>query len=172
MTTGQDVLTEAAGSWRLAPDRSTVACRTKTLWGLATVTTTFTEFTGEGRVADGVVGRMVIRAESLRTGIRKRDAHLRSADFFDVDNHPDIVIEVSSAEPAGADGARLQTILTVRGTSRPLELPVSVRILDDNTVRTSGGCTIERGEFGVSGNMLGMVGRDTAVNVDLVFVRD
>lgn len=171
MTTVPDLLTHAAGHWRLAPDRSTVSCRTKTLWGLATVTTTFTEFTGEGLVADGVAGRMDIRAGSLQTGIRKRDEHLRSADFFDVENHPDIVIEVRSVEPAGADGARLQTTLTVRGTSRPLEFPVSVRILDDNTLRTSGGCTIERSEFGVSGNMLGMIGRDATVSADLVFVR-
>ncbi|MDV3126691.1 YceI family protein [Mycobacterium sp. 21AC1] len=171
MTTLHNILTGTAGSWNLAADRSVLSFRNKTMWGLATVTGTFTEFSGDGKVADGVTGSVRIRATSLQTGIGKRDAHLRSADFFDVDNHPDITVEASKAEPSGDDAALLQTTLTVRGVSRAIELPVSVRVLDDGAVQVSGHCTVERGDFGVSGNMLGMVGPKTDLSADLVFVR-
>ncbi|MGV0741760.1 YceI family protein [Mycolicibacterium sp. XJ870] len=171
MTTLQDVLSASAGNWTLAPDRSSVTFRNKTMWGLATVTGRFTEFGGQGTVDGGVTGRLVIRAASLQTGIRKRDEHLRSADFFDIDNHPEIVVDVNGAEPAGDPEARLRTTVTVRGVTRPVELPVSVQVLDDGALQVSGRCTVDRGEFGVSGNMLGMVGPSAALSADLVFVR-
>ncbi|MHC9293210.1 YceI family protein [Mycobacterium sp. LTG2003] len=171
MTTLRDILTASAGNWTLAPERSSVTFRNKTMWGLATVTGRFAEFSGEGRANGGVSGRVAIRAASLRTGIRKRDEHLRSADFFDVDTHPEITVDVDEARPSGANDARLGATLTVRGVARPIELPVSVQVLDDGAVQLAGQCTVERGEFGVSGNMLGMVGPATALSATLVFVR-
>ncbi|ART73871.1 hypothetical protein BTO20_24910 [Mycobacterium dioxanotrophicus] len=171
MTALSDILVTTAGSWTLAPNRSSVTFRNKTAWGLATVTGEFSEFSGDGVVGETVTGRLVIRATSLHTGITKRDNHLRSADFFDVDTHPDIVVEVTGFEPADTRSARLRATLTVRGTSQPIELPVTVLVLDDGGVRVSGGCTVSRREFGVSGNMLGMVGPKTDISADLVFTR-
>ncbi|ORA34009.1 YceI family protein [Mycobacterium aquaticum] len=171
MTTLPDILVNTTGSWTLAPDRSSVTFRNKTGWGLATVTGEFSEFSGDGVVGETVTGRVVVRATSLHTGITKRDNHLRSADFFDVDTHPDIVVAVTGFEAADADSARLRATLTVRGTSRPIELPVTVQILDDGAARVSGGCTVDRREFGVSGNMLGMVGPKTDISADLMFTR-
>ncbi|WP_029372645.1 YceI family protein [Mycobacterium sp. UM_WWY] len=171
MTTLPDILVNTAGSWTLVADRSSVTFRNKTAWGLATVTGRFSEFSGDGLVGETVTGRLVVRAASLHTGITKRDNHLRSADFFDVDTYPDIVVEVTGFESADAGRALLRATLTVRGTSQPIELPVSVQVLDDGTVRVSGGCTVNRSEFEVSGNMLGMVGPKTDISADLVFTR-
>ena len=171
MTTLPDILLDTAGGWTLAPNRSSVTFRNKTAWGLSTVTGTFSEFSSDGVVGETVTGRLVIRATSLHTGITKRDDHLRSADFFDVDTYPDIVVEVTGFQSAGAGAARLPATLTVRGTSHPIDLPVSVQVLDDDAVRVSGGCTVSRREFGVSGNMLGMVGPATDISADLVFTR-
>jgi polyisoprenoid-binding protein YceI len=170
MTTLPDILVDTAGRWTLAPNRSSVTFRNKTAWGLSTVTGTFSEFSGDGVAGEAVTGRVTIQATSLHTGINKRDKHLRSADFFDVDNHPDIVVDVTGAQSADADGARLQATLTVRGISRPIELPVAVQ-LEDGAVRVSGGCTVHRRDFGVSGNLLGMVGPVTELSADLVFTR-
>jgi polyisoprenoid-binding protein YceI len=170
MTTLQNLLAASTGTWTLASDRSTVQFRTKTLWGLTTVTGTFTEVSGSGTVADDVTGRVVIRAASLKTGIRKRDEHLRSADFFDVDNHPELVIEINGAQPSG-DGALLATTFTIRGTNRPVRLPIDIDVLDDGSLKLTGRCTLDRHDFGVSGNQLGMVGTSTDVSAELVFTR-
>ncbi|MEV0670505.1 YceI family protein [Mycobacterium sp. NPDC050441] len=171
MATIPDILTTHAGNWTLVPDRSRVTFRNKTLWGLATVTGRFTEFTGEGRADDGVTGRVVIKAASVRTGIGKRDAHLRSADFFDAEAHPDIAVQVTGLDPSD-ESARLTTVLTVRGVSRTIELPVDVQILDDGSLQLSGWCSVQRADFGVSGDLLGMVGPTTILSGELVFTRD
>lgn len=171
MTTLRDIVTSSVGDWTLAAPRSTITVRCKTMWGLATVTGTFTDFEGVGRADGGVTGRVAIRAGSLRTGGGKRDEHLRSADFFDVDNHPEIVVEVGDAQPAGDDRARLGTVLTIRGVARPVELPVTIRVLDDGSLELAGHCTVDRAEFGVSGNLLGMVGPAAELSAALVFVR-
>ena len=73
------------GAWTVAPERSSVRFTNRTLWGLVKVTGHFAAIAGNGRIAaDGSVsGRLVIAAASLRTGIRRRDEHLRSPDFFD-----------------------------------------------------------------------------------------
>ena len=170
MATTSDILTASAGNWKLLPDRSTVTFRNKTLWGLATVTGRFTEFTGEGSAGAGVSGRVVIAAASVRTGIGKRDNHLRSADFFDVETHPAITVQVTGLEPSD-DSLRLTTVLTVRGVSKPVELPVDAEVLDDGALRLSGRCEVQRDDFGVSGDLLGMVGPTTVLSGELVFTR-
>lgn len=167
-----DVLTASAGNWTLVPDRSRVTFRNKTLWGLATVTGRFTEFTGEGSAGAGVTGRVVIPAASVNTGIAKRDNHLRSADFFDVDAHPDITLEVTGLVPSEAGSTRLTAVLTVRGVSKPVEIPVDTQAVDDNTLRLSGQFEVQRDDFGVSGDLLGMVGPTTVLSGELVFTRD
>ncbi|MUL80892.1 MULTISPECIES: YceI family protein [unclassified Mycolicibacterium] len=173
MTTLSDILTASAGNWTLVPDRSRVTFRNKTLWGLATVTGQFTELAGEGSADAAVSGRVEIAAASLHTGIGQRDRHLRSADFFDVETHPDITIRVTGLAPSGQDDeARLTTVLTVRGVSKTLELPVDVQVLDDGALQLSGQCSVQRADFGVSGDLLGMVGPTTTLSGELVFTRD
>ncbi|MDH6196603.1 polyisoprenoid-binding protein YceI [Mycobacterium frederiksbergense] len=167
-----DILTTSAGNWTLVPDRSRLTFQNKTMWGLSTVTGKFTEFAGNGRADGGVSGRVVVAAASVQTGIGRRDRHLRSAEFFDVGDHPDITAEVTGvASPVEDDEVLLTTILTIRGVSRTLELPVGVQVLDDGALQLSGRYWVERDEFGVSGNLLGMVGPTTMLSGDLVFVR-
>ncbi len=92
MATLQELLgsPETAGVWNLVPDRSTIAFKSGSLWGLASVKGTFREFSGDGQVtgSGAVFGRVDIRADSLHTGIKMRDRHLRSADFLDVEKFP------------------------------------------------------------------------------------
>ncbi|WP_135453361.1 YceI family protein [Mycobacterium sp. DL99] len=170
MATISDILTASAGNWTLVPDRSAVTFRNKTLWGLSTVTGRFTEFTGEGSAGAGVNGRVVIAAASVRTGISKRDNHLRSADFFDAQAHPGITMEVTGLGPSD-DRVQLTTVLTVRGVSKPIDLPVDVQVLDDGALRLSGQCQVQRDDFGVSGDLLGMVGPTTVLSGELLFTR-
>ncbi|WKG05323.1 YceI family protein [Mycolicibacterium sp. HK-90] len=172
MTTLSDVLAASTGNWTLVPNRSRVTFRNKTLWGLATVTGRFTDFAGAGTADDAVSGQVVIAVASLRTGIGKRDEHLRSADFFDAEAHPDITVRAKGLVPSDDGAARMTTVLTVRGVSKTLEIPVDVEVLDDGALQLSGRCTVQRAEFGVSGNLLGMVGPTTELSGELVFTRD
>ncbi len=70
-----------------------------------------------------MTGQLQIGAASLRTGIRKRDEHLRSPDFFDVQAFPSIAVSIESAEATQPGWVSLRAQLTVKGVQRELELP-------------------------------------------------
>lgn len=161
------------GTWQLVPARSSVRFKNKTFWGLATVTGTFGDVSGTGQIgANGAVsGRLVIHAASLRTGIGKRDDHVRSADFFDVEHHPEIHVDVRSLRPTGPDTADLDATLTVRGVSRPLPLSVTINRLGDGALQVTTRGAVDRTTFGVSGNMIGMMPATTTLLADLVFAK-
>ena len=86
-----------AGSWVLDPVASRVEFHVKHFWGAITVHGSFDQIAGEGSVgADGsVTGRMSMEAGSLVTKNERRDKHLRSADFFDAEHYPDVVVTVT-----------------------------------------------------------------------------
>ena len=58
-------------------------------------------------------------------GQPQRDAHLRSADFLDVENHPRITFKGNQVEVAGPRDYTLRGALMIRGVSREVELNVS-----------------------------------------------
>lgn len=68
---------------------------------------------------------VTIDAGTIWTGEPQRDAHLRSADFLDVENHPRIIFKGNQVEVAGARDYILRGALTIRGVSREVELNVS-----------------------------------------------
>src|SRR3712207_6005119 len=96
------------GSWAVDPDHSTVEFRVKHV-GLARVRGVFHRFDGVLDVRqDGTVdARGTVDADSLDTRVGARDAHQRSADFFDVDHHPTITFAATAIEPAGDDRLRI-----------------------------------------------------------------
>jgi polyisoprenoid-binding protein YceI len=167
------MLSDWAGGWLLDPQRSEITFRSPTMWGLAKVKGTFTEVDGTGRVTapDVVDGQLRIHAASVRTGIRKRDEHLRSADFFDVTAHPtiDVVIHADGATRAGT--VELRAGITIRGIERPVDLRVDVEELTDGALRVVARAEVDRSEFGVDGNLIGMMGDITRVEAAAVFVK-
>ena len=62
---------------------------------------------------------VTLDSASVSTGDAKRDDHLRSADFFDVANHPHIVFESTAITPKG-DGHQVDGMLTIRGVTKPI----------------------------------------------------
>jgi len=68
---------------------------------------------------------VAIDAAAVWTGQPQRDAHLRSADFLDVENHPRITFKGNQVEVAGARDYTLRGALMIRGVSREVELNVS-----------------------------------------------
>src|SRR4051794_36386280 len=65
-----------------------------------------------------------IGAPSLSTGSDDRDAHLKSADFFDVEQYPTISFRSTAVRARRANTWELDGDLTVRGTTRPVTLQV------------------------------------------------
>lgn len=164
---------ESVGTWKLVPEQSTVRFENGTMWGALKVRGGFTEFSGEGEIKDAntVSGRIVIKAASVDTGLGLRNHDLKRANFFDVDNHPDIIVEVTGGEPAGGDAVRLDAKLTVKGASGPLPLKANVTTLGDGLVRLTAQTTVTRKQFAVEGNFFGSVGPKTKLNASLVFQR-
>src|SRR5271168_2598968 len=149
---------DTAGVWSLDPDRSTVNFKIRNFWGL---------ITGKG----AVFGRLDIQVASLHTGIGKRDEHLRSADFFDADRYPDISVVVTAVEPATGNDAALRATLSIKGVTAEVPLPVHVIALDDGSVQVSTKTEIDRDQFDIGWNRLGMVAKTATVSADAYFVR-
>ncbi|MFJ8629247.1 YceI family protein [Streptomyces sp. NPDC093568] len=161
------------GLWQLDPAASTVAVRHRTMWGLVNVKGAFATVTGNGEVRpDGsAVGTITVDATSLDTRNAKRDEHLRSADFFDAGNHPEITFSVRSAELRGTDEVHVVGQLTVRGVSRPKSVTARLVGADDRSLTLDAEFTVDREQFGMSWNQLGMMRGHTTVATTLRFTR-
>lgn len=161
----------SGGTWTLDPGRSTIAVRNKSMWGLVPVKGRFTEFSGGGQVAapQTVSGSVAIKAASLHTGIRKRDAHLHSADYFEAERFPEISVLVSGADAVDGDTIDLRAELTVKGTTKPLTLRTKVTPVGDGAMRLVTKADVNRQDFGVDGNLVGMIGDNATISGDLVF---
>lgn len=91
----------------------------------ATAKGRFAEFSGtvdfnEDNIADSSV-EVTIQAASVTTNQPQRDAHLRSADFFDADNHP-LATFKSTRVSGKPDNLKIEGDLTIRGVTKPVVL--------------------------------------------------
>jgi polyisoprenoid-binding protein YceI len=66
----------------------------------------------------------VIETASINTGVTDRDNHLRSADFFEVENFPTLTFKSKRVEPSGDNEAKIVGDLTIRGITREVALNV------------------------------------------------
>lgn len=110
----------ALATWTIDPAHTEVGFAVKHLM-ISTVRGRFASVSGtilldETHPANSSV-RVAIDASSIDTRQEQRDAHLRSADFFDADTHPTIDFASRSVERAG-DGLRITGDLTIRGVTR------------------------------------------------------
>jgi len=97
--------------------------------------------------------KITIDATSIDTRIERRDAHLKSNDFFATDSFPQITFVSTFVNNAG-EGNRLRITgdLTVRGKTKRITIPARLNFFDpqNNMGRVTGEFTIDRTEFGVS----------------------
>ena len=116
--------------WTADPARTTVEFEVEHFWGLHTVRGRFRRF--EGVYVVGTAGpeiELTIDAASIDTSISARDRHLRSADFFDVDEHPQARFTSTQVTGIGSGQVRVSGELAVAGTSVPLAFDASVRMI-------------------------------------------
>jgi polyisoprenoid-binding protein YceI len=168
------LLTDArlAGSWILDSSRSTVELKTRHTWGLRPLAGVFRQVSGQGTVspAGEVSGTITVAAASVDTRHKKRDSDLRSGRLFDVSKYPEIVFAVDRISP-GADAVTVEGKLTVRDQTRPLSFPVRVTLPGEHEVVLDGEAQVNRAEFGLTFNPLGMASMDNVIVVHAVLTR-
>ena len=159
------------GEWVLDPHNSSVRLKNKSM-GLIPVRGVFREVSGTGAVSpDGTAtGTLLVAAASIDTQNTKRDTHLRSADFFDSDNHPDITFTADDIRPS-AHGVTVTGALTIRGRTRPLSFDATASVPGDGEVWLDAGVRVNRADFGITWNVLGMVSQTSTLIIHAVFTR-
>jgi polyisoprenoid-binding protein YceI len=100
--------------------------------------------------------KVAIKANSIDTRIDKRDAHLRSPDFFDVEKFPEITFVSKKVKKKGK-GYILEGTFTMHGVSKEIAIPFTVsgpvKGPWGNTVfGIEGGLTIDRTDYGLKWN--------------------
>jgi polyisoprenoid-binding protein YceI len=124
LTSNGEDLEKLLGVWAVDPVHSQVAFAARHL-GIGTVRGQFERYQGTVAVAGTPpVARVTgaIEASSLNTGFEMRDTHLRSADFFDVENHPEIVFTTKDITLSAGGTFDVTGDLTVRGVTREIGL--------------------------------------------------
>lgn len=112
-----------AGTWNIDPTHSEVSFSVRHLM-VSKVRGTFTGFSGAITIADDPLQSSVaasVDMSSIDTRDANRDAHLRSADFFHVEDHPNMTYRSTSVRPDG-DSYVVDGELTLRGVTRPVQL--------------------------------------------------
>lgn len=153
-----DSAVAAPVAWRIDRSHSDVTFRIRHL--VSRVPGTFDRWTASltADPSDWTTGAITVSIEtaSINTRHERRDAHLRTDDFFDAENHPTITFQSRSVTTEG-DRLRIAGDLTIRGITRPVVLEgeiVGVTTSPDGGRRAGFSATtrINRHDFGVSYN--------------------
>lgn len=111
--------------WALDPAHSELTFKVKHLM-ISNVKGEFRRFSAETDIGDGDFSKSTITvsidAASIFTNEEQRDAHLRSAEFFDVEKYPTLTFKSTSFRPVSDDDYKLKGILTIKGISREIAL--------------------------------------------------
>lgn len=173
----------APGTWEIDPAHTLVGFTVRHLM-VAKVKGRFGAFAGTIRVGDepdGSTVEVTIDAASIDTREEKRDAHLRSPDFLDVERHPTLRFVGTELERTGERTFRLPGELTIRGVTRPVVLDVEYQGLTadpwGNTRAVFSATTeIDREGFGLTWNQAletggVLVGKQVKIELEIEAVR-
>ncbi len=108
-------------TWSIDPTHSEIQFKVKHLL-ISTVTGQFNRFnatveTSEDNFATAKI-HFTADVDSISTNNEQRDAHLKNGDFFDAENHPQLIFEGEKMEKTGDDTYKLHGTLTMRGSSK------------------------------------------------------
>ena len=161
-----------AGEWVLDPIKSSIGLKSRSMWGLTPVNGVFREVSGNGAVSpdSAVSGTVTVAAASIDTRNTRRDTHLRSADFFDSGNYPDITFTADGIRPSG-QGVAVTGTLTVRDCTRPLPFDAAASVPGDGEISLDAEVRINRAGFGLTWNQMGMAGVNNTLTIHAVFTR-
>ncbi|TDB85042.1 polyisoprenoid-binding protein [Actinomadura sp. KC216] len=146
------------GTWNIDPAHSEVTFVIRHL--MTKVRGTFTEFTGSVQIAEELSESSAtaeIKVASLDTRNADRDAHVRTADVLDVENHPTMTFATTGVRAEGGEYF-LDGELTIKGVTRPVSLSVEFNgVAEDPWGGTRAGfsahTTINRKDWGIEFNV-------------------
>lgn len=161
--------------WAIDPAHSTVEFSMKNFFFFI-VKGQLTEFAGSIVLDHADIGRssveVAIQAASIDTGIKRRDARLRSANFLEADRYALISFQSTKIEPGrDRDTIRLTGLLTIKGKSREVILNVEKqdhsRSPDGEEVDYySASSELDRFDFGI-GSRRGLIGRSLKIVINV-----
>ena len=142
------------GTWTLDPAHTSAAFTVRHA-GISKARGQFTDVEGELVVAEGgkdLAFTATLKTDSITTSNADRDGHLKSADFFDVENNPTITFRSTELK-----GDTLHGELTINGITKPVELDFTYEGAATDPFGIyragfTGETTISRKEFGLTWN--------------------
>ncbi len=116
---------DTKATWVLDPSHSELLFKVKHLM-ITNVKGEFKEFSAtiDGDDLLNPKVKAVIKTDSIYTNSDDRDNHLKSADFFDVENFVDMTFESTSIEKEDEDEFTMKGLLTIKGVSKEISLDV------------------------------------------------
>jgi polyisoprenoid-binding protein YceI len=119
-------LAAVADSYKIDPAHTTLTFSVRHM-GINNVKGHFDEFEGTVLLDKGGIREAggTIQVKSINTGVKERDDHLRTTDFFDAANYPVITFKTKKVEKVKGKTV-LVADFTIRGTTRELRLPVKL----------------------------------------------
>jgi polyisoprenoid-binding protein YceI len=143
------------GTWNIDPSHSEVGFTARHL--MSKVRGQFEKFEGQIVTGDAPSATATIDLNSINTREENRDAHLRSGDFFDVEQNGPMTF-TSTQVAAGGKGLLVTGDLSIKGVTKPVTLDVEVLGTDTDPwggtrVGFEGTTSISRKEFGVDFNI-------------------
>lgn len=171
---------EANTHWSFDPTHSGITFKVKHLM-ISNVKGSFGEFSGKVTTHENDFStakiELHINTSSINTDVADRDAHLKSADFFDSENYPHIIFVSDKLVPVGDDEFELKGMLTIKQTTLPVSLNVEFGgLMTDPWGNQKAGFAIEgkinRRDFGLNWNAAleaggVLVGEDVKISCEI-----
>ena len=149
--------------WRIDPKRSRFEFHSKTFWGMMTVTGRFDRYEATLDLSADPAIEVTIEADSLDTGNSVRDKHLRSVDFFDVENHPQIRF---ISDEVTLDGERLSVRGRLHAAGRSVPLLIEGKVAQAAAaLSVEAFAEVDHRQLGMSRGPLAMVRPPTRLTI-------
>ncbi len=148
-----------AATYKIDPDHSTVGFKIRHL--LSHVQGRFNQFEGsfgyDSEKPETWKANTTVQASSIDTNVAKRDVHLRSADFFDVEKFPTLTFVSTGITDVTESSAKLNGLLTLHGVEKPVTFELQIHgVIKDPWGNTRSAftatTTVNRKDFGLTWN--------------------
>lgn len=170
----------ATTKWSLDPTHSEIGFKIKHLM-ISNVSGNFNKFDVQvetrGDNFENAIVTASIDVASINTNNEQRDAHLRNADFFETEKHPEITFKSTNVERVDEETFNLYGNLTIKETTKPVKLLVEYSgVAKDPWGNVKAGFTINgkinRKDFGINYNAVletggVMLGEELKVNGEI-----